>query len=97
MCVCMCSKRERGRELHSVVLEFQLTLAKLGGPDKNLSPAGVADPAVGPHSVGELLIPVFVVMLNLAETGDLSNTLVLVLYIMETPLLDLFLLPHMST
>ena len=35
-CVCKCLKR--GRELHSVVLEFQLTLAKVGGLDKGLPP-----------------------------------------------------------
>ena len=54
MCVCVfeyaCDqkKRERGRELHSGVLEFQLTLANVGGPDQSLSwdrcGPGVAEP-----------------------------------------------------
>ena len=41
MCVCACAQRERERvkrrELYSVVLEFQPTLAKVVGPEKHLS------------------------------------------------------------
>ena len=58
MCVYMCSKREtdRRRELHSVVLVFQSTLAKVGWPDKKIFagqmwPVGRGLPTPGLNSI----------------------------------------------
>ena len=45
--VCACSQRERERELHSVVLEFQPILVKVSGLDKNLSRVGCGPRARG--------------------------------------------------
>ena len=38
--MCVHVPKERGRKLHSVALEFQLTLAKVGKPDKDILRGG---------------------------------------------------------
>ena len=50
--MCVCVLKEIGRALHSVVLEFQLTLVKVGGP-------GVADPCARPKAYGKVQLNIY--------------------------------------
>ena len=47
VCVHVLKERERRRELHSMDLELQPTLTKVGGPDKNILRAGCGPRAKG--------------------------------------------------